>query len=75
MQGPLLLTEVEFLPTKLEDFEYRNGYFYKYSKMAGERVNPAGIKVEVPDTTPLHTEDLLFARDQGLISQALLDSV
>ena len=75
MQGPLLLTEVEFLPTKLEDFEYRNGYFYKYWKMAGERVNPAGIKVEVPDTTPLHTEYLLFARDQGLISQALLDSV
>ena len=74
--APLLrLAEVEFMPTKIEDFEYRNGYFYKYSKMAGEKVNPAGIKVEIPDTTPLHTEYLLFAQEQGLISQALLDSV
>jgi len=66
---------LEFLPTSITDFPFRNGYFYKYSKMAGTRVNPAGIKVDVPDTTPIHTEYLLFARDEGIITQELLDSV
>mmetsp|Transcript_27277 Transcript_27277/g.45462 ORF Transcript_27277/g.45462 Transcript_27277/m.45462 type:complete len:346 (-) Transcript_27277:144-1181(-) len=68
-------THMEFLPTKLTDFEFRNGYFYKYSKMAGVRVNPAGIKVDVPDTTPTHTEYLRLARENEVISQGLLDSV
>ena len=66
---------LDFMPTKMTDFPFRNGYFYKYAKMAGTRTTPAGIKVEVPDTTPIHTEYLLFARDEGLISQELLDSV
>ena len=46
--------KMEFLPTAITDFENRNGYFYRYAKMAGTRVNAAGIKVEVPDTTPIH---------------------
>ena len=42
--------KMEFLPTSIgQDFESRNGYFYRYAKMAGTRVNPAGIKVEIPD--------------------------
>lgn len=43
--------------------------------MAGTRTTPAGIKVDVPDTTPLHTEFLMFAQEKGLISQSELDSV
>ena len=27
---------MEFLPTSIKDFEFRNGYFYKYSKLAGD---------------------------------------
>ena len=42
--------------------------------MAGTRVNPAGIKVEIPDGTPIHTEYLLFAQENGLVSQQLLDA-
>jgi hypothetical protein len=70
-------TKLEFMPTSInvDEFEYRNGYFYKYAKMAGPRVNAAGIKVDVPDTTPYHTEYLLWALEKGLISQSLLDSV
>ena len=68
-------TKMEFLKTSLSDFEFRNGYFYKYAKMAGTRVNAAGIKVEVPDTTPYHTEYLLEAKEMGLIKQAQLDAV
>lgn len=67
--------KVEFLPTALTDFEFRNGYFYRYSKMAGQRTNAAGIKVDVPDTTPIHTEYLLYAQKEGLLSQADLDAV
>ena len=69
--------KMEFLPTKLgsDDFEFRNGYFYKYAKMAGSRTNAAGIKVEVPDTTPGHTDYLMFALEEGVITQSLLDSV
>jgi len=66
---------VEFLPTALEDFEWRNGYFYRYSLMAGNRTNAAGFTVEIPDSTPIHTEYLLEARHMGLLSQATLDSV
>jgi len=67
--------KMEFMRTELRDFEFRNGYFYRFSKMAGTRANPAGIKVNVPDTTPLHTDYLLWAKEKGLISQSLLDSV
>jgi len=67
--------KMEFLPTSITDFAYRNGYFYRYSKMAGKRTNAAGIKVEVPDTTPVHTDYLMFAQEEGVISQELLDSV
>lgn len=38
-------TKFEFLPTEIKDFEFRNGYFYKFSKLAGQRTNAAGIKV------------------------------
>ena len=67
--------KMEFIPTSIKDFEYRNGYFYKYTKMAGTKTNPAGIKVEIPDTTPVHTDYLKFAEEEGVITQALLDSV
>jgi len=43
--------------------------------MAGTRTNPAGIKVEIPDTTPMHTDYLMWAKEKGFINQALLDSV
>ena len=43
--------------------------------MAGTRTTPAGIMVDVPDTTPLHTEYLMEALEKGVVSQALLDSV
>ena len=66
---------VEFFPTALKEFEWRNGYFYRYSLMAGKRTAPNGIVIEMPDSTPLHTEYLLKAKEQGLISQSLLDSV
>ena len=67
--------KMEFLPTAITDFEHRNGYFYRYAKMAGTRVNAAGIKVEVPDTTPIHSDYLMWAQEKGIISQSLLDSV
>lgn len=67
--------KMEFLPTSFDDFQFRNGYFYRYTKMAGTRTTPAGVKIEVPDTTPVHTELLMYARDEGLLSQSLLDSV
>ena len=52
---------LDFLPTataegKLVDFEFRNGYFYRLSKMAGQRVLADGRKIDIPDGTPLHTE-------------------
>lgn len=52
---------LDFLKTstaegRLVDFEYRSGYFYRLSKMAGQRVLPDGRKVDIPDGTPLHTE-------------------
>ena len=67
---------MEFLPTRLDAgaFPFTSGYFYRYTKMAGTRTNPAGIKVEIPDTTPLHTEYLLEARDRGLVGKELLDA-
>ena len=34
---------LEFMRTEIKDFEFRNGYFYKYAKMAGTRTNAAGI--------------------------------
>ena len=56
-------------------FEATNGYFYKYAKMAGTRTNAAGIKVEIPDTTPVHTDYLKFAVEKGVLSQSELDAV
>ena len=55
--------------------EFRNGYFYRYALMAGTRVTADGRKIDVPDTTPIHTEYLLFAAENGIIEQSLLDSV
>lgn len=71
----LYAQKMEFMPTSIKEFEYRNGYFYKYAKMAGVRINPAGIKVDIPDTTPVHTDYLMLAQEEGVISQSLLDSV
>lgn len=65
--------KMEFLPCTITEFEFRNGFFYKYSKMAGSRVNAAGLKVEVPDTTPGHTDYLKFAVEEGVITQSMLD--
>ena len=47
----------------------------RYSLMAGKRTNAAGITVEVPDSTPMHTEYLMYALENGSISQATLNSV
>lgn len=66
---------MEFLPTAIKDFRFRNGYFYRYALMAGTRTTADGRKIDVPDTTPIHTEYLLFARDNGIIPAELLDSV
>ena len=60
---------------RLVDFEFRSGYFYRLSKMAGQRVLPDGRKVDIPDSTPLHTEYLLHAVAEGHLDQATLDSV
>lgn len=68
---------MEFMKCKSisKDFEFFNGYFYKFAKMAGTRVTPAGIKVEVPDTTPIHTDYVKWCHEKGYVNQALLDSV
>ena len=66
---------VEFFPTALKEFEWRNGYFYRYSLMAGKRKNAAGLEYEMPDSTPIHTEYLMLAKEKGLISSAELESV
>ena len=60
---------------RLVDFEFRSGYFYRLSKMAGQRVLADGRKVDIPDSTPLHTEYLLHAVAEGHLDQATLDSV
>ena len=69
--------QLEFVPTSLppEEFKYRNGFCYRYSKMAGTRTTGDGRKVEVPDTTPGHTAYLGFALEEGVLTQELLDSV
>ena len=69
--------ELDVLPTAVtpEEFPFRNGYFYRYALMAGTRTTADGRKVEIPDTTPIHTEYLLFAAENGIIEQSLLDSV
>jgi hypothetical protein len=43
--------------------------------MAGKRKAPNGIEIDMPDTTPLHTELLHKCVENGAISQSLLDSV
>ena len=43
--------------------------------MAGKRTNAAGITVDVPDSTPMHTEYLLAAVERGVLSKAELNSV
>ncbi|KAL1530503.1 hypothetical protein AB1Y20_001404 [Prymnesium parvum] len=69
--------QLDFLPTALplKEFEFRNGYFYRYSLMAGTRTTADGRKIEMPDTTPIHTEYLQFAVENGIIAQSMLDSV
>lgn len=69
--------QMEFLPTSIPpaEFEFRNGYFYRYSLMAGTRTTADGRKVEMPDTTPIHTDYLLYASENNIIDPALLDSV
>lgn len=59
--------QVEFLPTSLEDFKWRNGWFYRYSMLSKTTINRNGLKMEMPDSTPLHTELLELAQEQGLI--------
>eukprot|EP00965_Chrysotila_dentata_P133522 4415992-Pleurochrysis_carterae.AAC.1 len=41
---------VEFFPTAMKEFEWRNGWFYRYTKLAQ--------KNGFPDATPMHTEYL-----------------
>jgi len=68
---------LEFLPTKVSEaeFPFTSGYFYKYALMAGTRTTADGRKVDVPDTTPIHTEYLMFAKDEGVLPAGLLESV
>ena len=70
-------SKMEFLPTSLpaSEFEFRNGYFYKYALMAGTRTTADGRKVEVPDTTPIHSDYLTYAAEKGYIDHIDLESV
>mmetsp|Transcript_14470 Transcript_14470/g.39354 ORF Transcript_14470/g.39354 Transcript_14470/m.39354 type:complete len:354 (+) Transcript_14470:1-1062(+) len=59
--------KVDFFPTSLKEFKWRNGWFYRYTLLSGTTTNRNGIKIEMPDPTPLHTELLEIAQEQGLI--------
>ena len=58
---------MDFFPTSLKEFKWRNGWFYRYTLLSGTTTNRNGIKIEMPDPTPLHTELLEIAQEQGLI--------
>jgi len=51
---------VEFFPTAMKEFEWRNGWFYRYTKLAQ--------KNGFPDATPMHTEYLRYGRENGLFT-------
>ena len=42
--------------------------------LPGTRVAANGVKIEMPDSTPMHSEYLHWAVEQGLIGQAELDA-
>lgn len=50
---------VKDFPTSLKEFEFRNGYFYKYSMLAREK--------GFPDPTPMHTDFLEEGKKLGRI--------
>lgn len=50
---------VEFLPSKVTDFKWRNGLFYGITQTAKS--------VGFPDPCPMHTEYLEFAKHKGLL--------
>jgi hypothetical protein len=54
---------VKDFPTGLKEFEWRNGYFYKHSKLMTSRA--------FPDPTPMHTGYLEDGRSMGIISWEL----
>lgn len=58
---------VEFFPTAVKEFKWRNGWFYRYSLLAGGnmRTLPDGRKVQVPDPTPMHTDYLKHLASKG----------
>ena len=58
---------VEFFPTAVKEFKWRNGWFYRYSLLTGgqKRELPDGRKIEVPDPTPMHTEYLQHLAGKG----------
>jgi hypothetical protein len=64
---PAPSVQVEFFPTSLKEFKWRNGWFYRYTRLSGATVNRNGLKIEMPDPTPLHTELLQIAEEQGLV--------
>ncbi|KAK1861882.1 hypothetical protein I4F81_004461 [Pyropia yezoensis] len=57
-QREYALTVKDF-PTSLKEFEFRNGYFYKYSMLAREK--------GFPDPTPMHTDFLEEGKKLGRI--------
>jgi hypothetical protein len=61
---------VEFFPTALKEFKWRNGWFYRYTRLSSTTINRNGLKIEMPDPCPLHTELLEIAHEQGLINLA-----
>ena len=56
---------VAHFPTAVKEFEWRNGWFYRYSLMGGMRELPDGRKIEMPDPTPMHSEYLQVLVDRG----------
>mmetsp|Transcript_44428 Transcript_44428/g.172600 ORF Transcript_44428/g.172600 Transcript_44428/m.172600 type:complete len:337 (-) Transcript_44428:244-1254(-) len=52
-------SKVDFFPTAIKEFKWRNGYFYNFSLIAREN--------GFDDPTPMHTAYLLEGKEMGLI--------
>jgi len=66
---------VEFFPTAVKEFKWRNGFFYRYSLLGGTRTLPDGRKIEMPDPCPMHSEYLQYAVDKGTLDKNVLSEV
>jgi len=50
---------VEYRPCKIEQYPFRNGFWYTFSQQAKQ--------IGFPDPTPMHTEYLELAKEKGII--------